>query len=82
VKALLDSDITRMFMDRKMAAKHEFRLQKLKRLIMVRNVDGTSNSRKAITYQVEANVYYKDHVKRIRIDVYNLGKTKVILGML
>jgi len=48
---------------------------------MVRNVDGMSNSEEAIIHQVEANVYYKGHVERMRIDIYNLGKTKVILGM-
>ena len=32
-------------------------------------------------YQVECNVYYKGHIERIRIDVYNLGKTEVILAM-
>ena len=48
---------------------------------MVRNVDRTNNSAEAITYQVEANVYYKGHIKRIRIDIYNLGKTDIILGM-
>jgi len=74
VKALLDSDATGMFMDKRI------RLQKLERLIAIRNVDGTNNSRGAITYQVECNVYYKGHVERIR--VYNLEKTKVILGIL
>jgi len=44
VKALLDSGITEMFMNRKMIAKHRFRLQKLDRPVMVRNVDGTNNS--------------------------------------
>jgi len=46
---------------------------------MVRNVDRTNNSRGAITYQVKVNVYYKGHVERMRIDVYDLGKTDVIL---
>jgi len=50
VKALLDSGTTEMFMDQRMAAKHGLRLQKLKRLITVRNVDGTNNSARAITY--------------------------------
>jgi len=70
-----------MFMNKRMAAKHEFRLQKLERPIMVRNVDGTNNSGGAITYQVEANMYYKGHIERMRIDVCDLGKTKVILGI-
>ena len=35
----------------------------------------------AITHQVEANVYYKGYVERMRMDVCDLGKTEVILGM-
>jgi len=82
VKALLDSGATGMFMDKKMAAKHGFRLQKLERPVVVRNVDGTNNSREAITYQVEVNMYYRSHVERIRMDMCNLEKTNMILGML
>ena len=50
VKALLDSGTMGMFMDRKMAAKYRFRLQKLERPIMVRNIGRTNNSAEAITY--------------------------------
>ena len=82
VKVLLDSGTTGMFMDKRTAAKYRFRLQKLERPIMVRNVNRTNNSGGAITHQVEANVYYKGHVERMRMDVCNLGKTEVILGML
>jgi len=81
IKALLDSGATGMFMDRQMAARHGFKLQKLERPIAVKNVDSTSNSRGAITHQVEYNVFYKGHMERMRIDVCNLGKTEVILGM-
>ena len=82
VKALLDSGTMEMFMDKKTAAKHGFMLKKLERPIMVRNVDRTNNSRGAITYQVEANMYYKGHIERMRMDVCDLGKTEAILGML
>ena len=81
VKVLLDSSTTGMFIDKRTAAKHGFRLQKLERPIIVRNVDGMNNSRGAITHQVEANVYYKGYVERMRIDVCDLGKTEVILEM-
>ena len=81
IKALLDSGVIGMFMDRQTAARHGFKLQKLERLIAVRNVDGTNKSKRAITHQVECNVFYKGHMKRIRIDVCDLGKTEVILGM-
>jgi len=82
VKVLLDNGVTEMFIDKRITAKHGFKLQKLERPIMVRNVNGTNNSGRAIIHQVEANMYYKGHVERIRIDVCNLGKTEVILGIL
>ena len=81
VEALLDSGVTGIFINKKIVAKHEFRLQKLERLVMVRNVDGTNNSRGAITHQVEVNIYYKSYIERMRIDVCNLRKTNVVLGM-
>jgi len=77
VKALLDSGAMGMFMDKRMAARHGFKLQKLERPIMVRNIDGTNNSGEAITHQV----YYKGYVERMRMDVCDLGKTEIILGM-
>jgi len=80
VKALLNSGAMGIFMDKRMAARHGFKLQKLERPIMVRNVDGTNNSRGAITHQVEANVYYKGHVERMRIDVCDLEKTEMMIG--
>ena len=82
VKVLLNSGITRIFMDKRTAAKHGFKLQKLERPIAVKNMNRTNNSRGAIMHQVECNVYYKGHVERMRMNVYNLGKTEVILGML
>jgi len=62
---LLDSGITGMFMDRKMAAKYRFRLQKLERPIVVKNVDGINNNVGIIIHQVEVNMYYKNHIKRM-----------------
>jgi len=78
INVLLDSGTTGMFMDRETAARHEFKLQKLEKPIAVRNVDGTNNSRGAITHQVECNVFYKEHIERMRMDICNLGKTEVI----
>ena len=58
IKVLLDSSATGMFMDRQTVARHGFKLQKLKRPIAIRNVDGTNNSKGAIMHQVECNVFY------------------------
>ena len=70
-----------MFMNRKIVAKHEFRLQKLNRPVMVRNVDSTNNSTETITHQIKVDIYYKNHIKRMRIDICNLKKIDVILEM-
>jgi len=81
IKVLLDSSTMGMFIDRKTAAKHGFRLQKLERPVKVKNIDGIYNSRGAITHEVEVNMYYKSHVKRMRIDICDLERTEVILEM-
>jgi len=70
-----------MFIDRKMAKKHGFKMMRLERPLKVKNMDETENSGENITHQVEVNVFYKNHVERIRMDVCNLGKTEVILEM-
>ena len=82
VKALLNNSITEMFIDKKIVAKYRFKLQKLDRLVMVRNIDGTNNSGGAIIHQMKVNIYYKSHVKRIRINMYNLQRTDIILDIL
>ena len=81
VKALLDNSITEMFIDKKIVAKYRFKLQKLDRLVMVRNIDGTNNSGGAIIHQMKVNIYYKSHVKRIRINMCNLQRTDIILDI-
>ena len=81
VKVLLDSGVIGIIMDKKMVARHGFKLQKLERPVIVRNVDGINNSGRATMHQVEVNVYYKNHIERIRMNVCNLGRTDIILGM-
>ena len=56
-------------------------MKKLKKPLLVRNVDGMVNAGGAIMYQVEYNMFFKGYVERARMDVCNLGKTEVILGM-
>ena len=81
VRALLNSGATGLFMSRSLAQKGGYRLIKLDRPLQVRNVDGTSNSGGAITHEVEVNMFYKGDVERVRMDICELGKTDVILGM-
>jgi len=76
VKALLDSRATGLFMDMTFAREKEFIMEKMKNSLLVKNVDGTANVRGVIMHQVECNMFFKRHVKRVRMDVCNLGKTE------
>jgi len=82
VRVLLDSGAMGLFMDMTFAREKEFKIEKLKNPLLVRNVDRTVNAEGAITHQVECNMFFKGHIKRVRMDVCNLGKTEVILGIL
>ena len=81
VKTLLDSGTTGIFVDKKLMEEHGFKLEKLDQPVEVKNVDGTSNSGGNITHELECNVFYRGHHERLRMDVCNLGRTKMILGM-
>jgi len=82
VKALLDSGATGLFMDTTFAREKRFKMERMKYPLLVKNMDGTVNIGKAIMHQVEYNMFFKGHMERVKIDVCNLGKTEVILGML
>jgi len=81
VKVLLDSGVTGLFMDMTFAKEKGFKMEKLKKPLLVRNVDGMVNAGGAITHQVEYNMFFKGYMERARMDVCNLGKTELILGM-
>jgi len=81
VKALLDSGATGLFMDMTFAREKGFKIEKIKNPLLVKNVDGTVNVGGAITYQVKCDMFFKEHVERVRMDICNLGKMEVILGM-
>jgi len=81
VKALLDSGATGLFMDTIFAREKGFKMERIKNPLLVKNVDGTVNAGGAITHQVKCNMFFKGHVERVRMDVCNLGKTEVILGI-
>jgi len=81
VKALLDSGATGLFMNMTFTREKGFKMERMKNPLLVKNVDRTVNVGGAIMHQVECNMFFKGHVERVRMDVCNLGKTEVILGM-
>jgi len=68
-------------MDMTFVREKEFKMKRMKNSLLVKNVDGTVNVGGAIMYQVECNMFFKGHIERVRMDVCNLEKTEVILGM-
>jgi len=81
VKAFLDSRVTGLFMNTTFAKKKGFKIEKLKKPLLVKNMDSTVNVEGVIMDQMECNMFFKEYIKRTRIDFCNLGKTEVILGM-
>ena len=81
VKALLDSSAMGMFTNKKFVEKNNFKLEKLERPVRIMNVDGTGNSGGLVMHEIEVNVYYQEHVERMKLDIYNLGRIEVIFGM-
>jgi len=81
VRALLDSGATGLFMSKKLAEKQGFKLERLMKPIKVKNVDGSNNKGGSITHKVEVNLYYRGHIEQVRMDICELGKTDIILGI-
>ena len=81
IKVLLDSGAIEIFIDKKMAKELSFRLQRLEKPMLVRNINRTDNSRGVLTYEAEISIYYRNHIERVKMDVCNLEKTKVILNI-
>jgi len=67
VKTLLDSGVTSLFIDTTFAKEKGFKIEKLKNLLLVRNMDGTANVGGAIMHQVECNMFFKGYIERVRI---------------
>ena len=81
IKALLNSRVTGLFVDKKFVEKWRFKKDKLARPIQIRNIDRTDNSKGMVIYKIECNLYYKGYVEWVKIDVYDLERTEVILEM-
>jgi len=69
VEALLDSGAIGLVISSKFVRKQESKLNKMKRLIYVRNVDDFFNKERLIGYTVEVNIYYQEYRKITEINV-------------
>ena len=69
MEALLDSRVIELVISSEFARKQDFKLNKIKKPIYVRNVDDFFNKERSIKHMVEVNIYYQEYRKRIEIDV-------------
>ena len=66
---MLDSKVIEMVMSSEFARKQRFKLEKIKRPIYVRNVDGFFNKEGPIEYIVEVNIYYQNYREKTEINI-------------
>jgi len=79
MKASLDSGATGMFIDKKFAEENGIAMRLLDKPIRVYNVDGTLNQEGSITHEVTLMLSHKGHKEKAVFEVYNLGKSTVII---
>jgi len=69
VKILLYSGIAELVMSSEFTKKQSFKLNKIEKLIYVRNVDGSFNKEGSIEHIVEINIHYQRYRERTEINV-------------
>ena len=68
-EALLDSGATGLVMSEEFVRRHKFKRTRLERPVYVRNVDSMLNYVGPIVDTIEVEIYFKEHKKRMSIDV-------------
>ena len=80
INSLADSGATGKFIDWQYVKSCRLWTQKLSRLILVHNIDGTLNKSGSITKVVNLILWYEGHSERTLFAITSLGKEKLILG--
>ena len=80
-EALLDSRATGLVMSKEFMRRHKFKRTKLDKPVYVRNINCMLNYTGPIVDTVEIKIFFKEHKKRMSIDVIGGQKWSVILGM-
>lgn len=82
VEILLDSRATELFINPKFAKIQQLKLEKLRKAILVKDMNRTLNVKEVITHKIEVNIYFQRHIERIKINICDIRKANLILGML
>jgi len=81
IEALLDSRATGLVMSEEFARRHKFKRTKLDKPVYVRNVDSMLNYTGPIVDKVKVKIFFKEHKKRMSIDMIGGQKWSIILGI-
>ena len=82
IEVLLDSRVMELVMSKEFVRKHKFRRTKLEMLIYMKNVDKMLNYVGLIVNIVKIELFFKEHKKRMSIDVIGGQKWSIILEIL
>ena len=82
IEILLNSEVTKLVISSEFARKQGFKLEKIKRPIYMRNMNGFFNKKRPIKYMIEVDIYHQGHKKRMKINIIKEQKSSVILEML
>ena len=80
-EALLDSRATGLVMSKEFTRRHKFKRTKLDKPVYVRNVDSMLNYTGPIVDKVKVKIFFKEHKKRMSIDMIGGQKWSIILGI-
>jgi len=80
VCALVDSGATGLFIDQEYVKSNQIPTTKLSRVILVFNVDGTTNTDGSISEVAELILQYNGHSERALFSITRLGRQHMILG--
>jgi len=80
IKALLDSRVTRSFINRDFICSKGINIWTLLCNIPVFNVNSSPNKARQISKVVDVLLYYKTYSKRMLLAISRLGKQSLILG--
>ena len=79
--ALIDSGVTRNFMDLWLLSQDNFVLVRLPTPILAYNIDGTTNQKGTIHWKVRTTLTLGDHSHPIKLMILQLNTPQVILGI-
>ena len=79
--ALIDSRVTRNFMDLQLLSWDNFVLVRILTPILAYNVDGTTNQKGTICWKVRTTLTLRDHSHPIELMILRLNTPRVILGI-